>query len=82
MPRTTTNSQFIIQRLRAAARDRDATPAQRLEAIKMLAVIEGMLSTKLKLKGLEPEAVELPVVDSVVQDTLNRIRGEKANVKT
>jgi hypothetical protein len=75
VPRTTTNSQFIIQRLRFAARDRKATPAQRLEAIKMLAVIEGMLKTK----EVEPTKVEPPVVDSHVQETLNRIRGEKSN---
>lgn len=75
MPRTTTNSQFIIQRLRAAARDRKATPAQRLEAIKMLAVIEGLLTTKLA----DPVKIEPPVVDDYVQATLNRIRGEKSN---
>lgn len=73
MPRTTTNSQFIIQRLRFAARDRKATPAQRLEAIKMLAVIEGLLSTK--TKEVEPTKIEPPVVDPHVQEVLNRIRG-------
>ena len=76
MPRTTTNLQFIIQRLRHIAANKKASPTTQVRALDRLAFIENLWTAQMKdqepTSGEKPENLSGDGLDDTVRAMLDR----------